>query len=129
MQFRLDHVHLRSRDAVAAASFYVETLGARETGREGADAVTRMVLDLGGLTVFIEQAPELGPGAVPPHRGIEHIGLRVDDLDTAMAEMARRGVTVAAEIKEIRPGLRIAFIDGPDAVRIELLQRAMPVDG
>ena len=126
MQVHLDHVHLRSTDAVAAAAFYVDALGARETGREGGNAVTRMVLDLGGLTLFIEQAPELGPGATPPHRGLEHIGLRVDDLDAAMADLERRGVTIAMGIKEMRPGLRIAFIDGPDAVRIELLQRGGP---
>lgn len=121
--FRLDHVHQRSRDAIAAARFYVEALGASEVRREG-DPVTRIVVDLGGLTLFIEQAPAaMGTSARPPHLGVEHIGLAVDDIEAAMAQVRGRGATVATEIKEIRPGVRIAFIDTPDAVRIELLER------
>ncbi|WP_449411154.1 VOC family protein [Methylobacterium komagatae] len=58
MTYRCDHVHLRSRDPVAAAAFYVEMFGARETDRIGGDTVQRVILDLGGLAVFIEQAPE-----------------------------------------------------------------------
>lgn len=124
MTFRCDHLHLRSRDAVAAAGFYVTMLRAREIRREGAPVVSRVVLDLGGLTVFIEQAPaEIGPPAQAPHLGIEHIGLGVADLDTALAALRARGVRVLVEAKTMRPGLRVAFLEGPDAVRIELLER------
>ena len=124
MQYACDHVHLRSRDAVKAGAFYVETFGATEVERVGADPVQRMVLDLGGLTVFIEQAPaDLAPPATAPHLGIEHIGLGVADIDATMADLRTRGVTVLVETKVMRPGLRVAFIDGPDGVRIEILER------
>ncbi len=67
MHYACDHVHLRSRDAVRAAAFYVATFGAREVKRVGADPVQRVVLDLGGLTVFIEQAPaETAPAGRRP---------------------------------------------------------------
>lgn len=123
MDFRIDHVHLRSRDAVAAAGFYVDRLAAREVRREGAPP-SRVVLDLGGLTVFIEQAPaDLAPPAKAPHLGIEHIGLGVADLDATLADLRARGVPILVEAKAMRPGLRIAFIAGPDDVRIELLER------
>ncbi|CAA2155678.1 hypothetical protein MBRA_01311 [Methylobacterium brachiatum] len=124
MQYACDHVHLRSRDAVKAASFYVETFGAREVKRVGADPVQRMVLDLGGLTVFIEQAPpETAPATQTPCLGIEHIGLRVADIAAAMADLTARGVTVRAGITERGPGLRIAFVEGPDGALIEILER------
>ena len=123
MDFHIDHVHLRSPDAAAAAAFYVDTLAAREVGREGTPP-SRIVLDLGGLTVFIEQAPaDLPPPAQAPHLGIEHIGLGVADIDATMADLRARGVTVLVETKVMRPGLRVAFIDGPDGVRIEILER------
>ena len=124
MHYTCDHVHLRSRDAVKAAAFYVETFGASEVKRVGADPVQRMVLDLGGLTVFIEQAPaETFPAAQTPCLGIEHLGLRVADLDAAMADLVSRGVTVRAAITERGPGLRIAFVEGPDGALIEILER------
>ena len=122
--YACDHVHLRSRDAAAAARFYVETFGARETGRVGADPVSRVVLDLGGLTLFIEQAPAgIAEAAVPPHRGLEHVGLRVADIDAAVADLAARGIAFVAPLTQVNPHLRTAFLDGPDGVRIEILER------
>lgn len=125
MQYACDHVHLRSRDAVRAATFYVESFGAREVKRVGSDPVQRVVLDLGGLTVFIEQAPaETAPAGPTPCLGIEHIGLRVSDIEAAMADLTGRGVTVRTGITERGPGLRIAFVEGPDGALIEILERA-----
>lgn len=124
MQYACDHVHLRSRDAAKAAAFYVETFGATEVKRVGADPVQRMVLDLGGLTVFIEQAPvETAPATQTPCLGIEHIGLRVADIDAAMADLTARGVPVRMGITERGPGLWIAFVEGPDGALIEVLER------
>ncbi|AWN34707.1 VOC family protein [Methylobacterium radiodurans] len=123
LSYSIDHVHLRSRDPVAAAGFYVAVFGAREEGRVG-DPVSRVVLDLGGLRVFIEQAPaDIASAAVPPHRGIEHIGLRVADIDAALADLEARGVPLAIPLTQVNPALRTAFLDGPDGVRIELLER------
>lgn len=127
MQCRCDHLHLRSRDAVAAASFYESVLGAREIRRDGAPAVQRVTLDLGGLTLFIEQAPDDIAGAsTPPHLGIEHIGLAVDDIEATYAELGHRNAAIVSGITDVRPGLRVVFIEGPDGVRIELLQRSDP---
>ena len=46
-------------------------------------------------------------------------------MDAATAELKRRGAQVIVEPKTIRPGVRIAFIQGPDHVRIELLERTV----
>lgn len=124
MRYVCDHVHLRSRDAVAAAGFYVAIFSARELKRVGSDPVQRVVLDLGGLNVFIEQAPaDAHPAVATPCLGIEHLGLRVDDIDAAMADLTARGVPVRTPITARGPGLRIAFVEGPDGALIELLER------
>ena len=123
MRHSIDHIHLRSRDAIAAARFYCEVLGAREIRRIG-DPVSRMVIDLGGLNVFIEQAPHLGPGATPQHLGLEHIGLGVENIEAAVENLARHGVPLVLGITTLSPELKIAFFDGPDGVRIELLERS-----
>ncbi|QGY01011.1 VOC family protein [Methylobacterium mesophilicum SR1.6/6] len=124
MHYTCDHVHLRSRDAMKAAAFYVDTFGAREVKRVGEDPVQRVVLDLGGLTVFIEQAPDqVAPATPTPCLGIEHIGLRVADIEAAMADLTARGVPVRTGITERGPGLRIAFVEGPDGALIEILER------
>lgn len=124
MTYRCDHVHLRSRDPVSAATFYTSMFGARETGRVGGDPVQRVILDLGGLTVFIERAADdVHPAAVMPCLGIEHIGLAVEDIEGATADLKARGVVFRTGIIERGPGLRITFLDAPDGAVIELLER------
>ena len=125
MKVRCDHVHLRSRDAVAAAQFYIALFDAREIRRDGDPSVSRVTIDLGGLTVFIEQAPEgTTPASAQPHLGIEHIGLAVEDIEQAYAHVQRHGVEIISGINEVNPSLRTIFIKGPDGAIIELLQRS-----
>jgi catechol 2,3-dioxygenase-like lactoylglutathione lyase family enzyme len=90
------------------------------------DGRPRTDLDLNGLTIFI--APVAPDAAVPPaptepYVGLDHFGLRVDDMDEAVAELKRRGASFMMEPRTIRPGVKIAFVQAPDNVRIELLER------
>ena len=123
-EYTCDHVHLRSADASAAAEFYVDRFGAVPQFRRTVDGMERVGLDLGGLTVFIDQVPE-GTATSPPAPfiGIEHICLAVRGLDAAAAKLRAKGVTFVVEPRELRPGLRFAFVEGPDSVRIELVDR------
>lgn len=121
----LDHVHLRSLDPVAAAKFYIDLFGAWELRRVMNGDKLRVVLTLGGLTLFIEEVPADTPmPPKPPYLGIEHIGLTVPDIVAAMAEVKQRGIPVVMDVTKLSDQLTIAFIEGPDRVRIELLQRA-----
>ena len=120
----LDHLHLRSLDPDAAGRFYVDHLGATLADRVETGDSLRVVLSLAGVRLFIERAPAgMRAAADAPHRGLEHIGLKVDDLAAAAAALKAKGVAFTREPEEVRPGLRIAFIRGPDDVSIELLQR------
>ena len=87
----------------------------------------RIDLDINGLTVFLARVPagaDIQQAPADPHLGLDHFGLRVDNLDAAYAELKRRGADFAVEPKIIRPGVKIAFVRGPDNVRIELLERS-----
>jgi catechol 2,3-dioxygenase-like lactoylglutathione lyase family enzyme len=86
----------------------------------------RIDLDLNGLSIYIVQpAPGEDPPASPPGRylGLDHFGLLVKNMDETVAELKRRGAEFAAEPVTVRPGLRIAFIRGPENVRIEIAER------
>ncbi len=123
-EFAFDHIHLRSPDAEAAAGFYVSHLGAEIRDRVMNGDALRVIMNLGGTTVFVEQVPAGTPAApVPPHQGIEHVGLQVSDLPATAAALKAKGVRFTMEPKQLRPGLMIAFIAAPDGVIVELLQR------
>jgi hypothetical protein len=50
-------------------------------------------------------------------------GLVLTTLQAAVKELKARGAVFTMEPKLLRPGLRIAFLTGPEDVSIELLQR------
>lgn len=119
-----DHIHLRSLDPDAAGRFYVDHLGATLKDRLETDTLLRVMVAFPGLNVLIDRVPEgTTPAASRPHRGLEHFGLKVPDLDAAVAELKANGIAFTLEPVEFRPGLRIAFIRGPDDVSIEILER------
>ncbi len=125
--YSYDHIHLRSRDPRGTAEWYHQMFGARVIESVQPDGQPRLDLDINGLTVFIASVPadaDMPAAPADPHLGLDHFGLRVDDLDGAVAELKQRGATFTTEPRTIRPGVKIAFIQCPDNVRVELLERA-----
>jgi len=117
---------LRSPDAEATARWYENMFGAEIIRSVQSDGRPRLDLNLGGVAVFIAQVPAEQAVAAPPeppYLGLEHIGLRVDGIDQVVAELKERGAEFTVEPKTIRPGVRIAFLRGPQNVHIELLDR------
>jgi catechol 2,3-dioxygenase-like lactoylglutathione lyase family enzyme len=124
--FAYDHIHLRSPDAEATAQWYERMFGAEVIRSVQSDGRSRIDLNLGGVAVFIAQVPEENTVAQPPeppYLGLEHIGLRVEGIDAVVAELKQKGAEFTVEPKTIRPGVRIAFLRGPQNVHIELLDR------
>lgn len=124
MTYQFDHIHLRSPDPQTAARFYVDMFEAESLGTIETERGIRAIIKLGGQTVFIEQVPpDTAVPPPPPYVGIEHLGLRVSRLDEVVARLKAKGVKFVVEPRQPKPGLRIAFLEGPDKVRIELLER------
>ena len=123
--FKYDHVHLRSPDPEETARYYEKMFGAEIIRSVQSDGRGRIDLNLGGLTVFIAKADpdKVGAPPEPPFQGLEHLGLAVHPIDEAIAELKKKGAEVTREPTTIRPGVRIAFIRGPQNVHIELLDR------
>jgi catechol 2,3-dioxygenase-like lactoylglutathione lyase family enzyme len=91
------------------------------------DGKPRTDLDLDGLTIFIAAVPPdaaTPPAPAEPYVGLDHFGLRVENMEAAVAELRRRGAVFAMEPRQLRPGVKIAFVQAPDNVRIELLERS-----
>jgi lactoylglutathione lyase len=125
INYQFDHVHVYCTDLAASEKWFVNGLGAEVARRREMRGAQAIDLQLGGTKIFLrekQQGEELDePGS--SRFGADHFGLRVDDLDAAAEELKRRGVEFDMEPQEAAPGLRIAFVRGPDRVRVELLQR------
>ncbi len=123
--YSYDHIHLRSRAPIETARYFNKMFGAEIKESIQSDGQARVDIDINGLIIFIAQAEDSTPdGPVDPYVGLDHFGLRVDNLDTAAADLKAKGAEFSMEPKDLRPGLRIAFVRAPGDVRIELLERS-----
>ncbi|MBM3946000.1 MAG: VOC family protein [SAR202 cluster bacterium] len=124
--YRYDHIHLRSANPRQTAEFYHKMFGAKIIETPQPTGPARVDLDVNGLAVFIAgPGPDgvLPPGLSEPHGGLDHFGFLVADLDTAVAELKAKGAEFSTEPRALPTGIKIAFVRGPDGVRIELVQR------
>ncbi|MBV8850551.1 MAG: VOC family protein [Methylobacteriaceae bacterium] len=116
-----DHIHLRSPDPEATARWLQDFLGGEIVRTPG-----RIDVKLGGADIFIAPVTAgdgVGAPPVTPHQGLDHFGLSVKDIDAVVAELKGKGVEFTTEPHNIRPGIRICFIRGPEGISIELLER------
>jgi lactoylglutathione lyase len=116
-----DHIHLRSPDPEAMAAWLEDILGGEIVRGPG-----RIDVKLGGANIFIAPV-KAGDGVnnppVTPYQGLDHFGLSVKDIDAVAAEIKAKGVEFTMEPNNIRPGIRICFIRGPQGISVELLER------
>ena len=125
-EFAYDHVHLRSPDPDATAAYYERMFGAQVIKSVMSNGLERTDINLGGVMFFIAQVPPDADLAQKPEGsfvGLDHMGLRVSNIDAVCAELKAKGAEFTVEPKTIRPGVRIAFVKGPQNVLIELLDR------
>ncbi len=121
--YGFDHIHLRSPDPEATATWFERMLGAAviRTTQQGKP---RIDLKLGGQDIFIAQTDgSVAAAPSSPYQGLDHFGLIVGNLDAAAADLKAKGVEFTMEPRQARPGVRIAFIRGPQNISIELLER------
>ncbi len=121
-----DHVHLVSKDPHATAGWYVGTLGGA-IGKSGeVQGAPQIHVTLGGAMVIVrgERPAEQAADNNALQWGIDHFGLQVKgDFDGFCAGLRGKGVEFTMEPTQANPSTRIAFIQAPDGVSIELVSR------
>ncbi len=123
--YSYDHIHIRSRVPMETAKYFNKMFDAEIKESIQSDGRQRVDVNLGGLAIFIAAADDATPEALKnPHLGLDHFGLRVNNLEEAVAQLKERGAEFFVEPHSIRPGVSIAFVRTPDDVRIELLERS-----
>lgn len=136
------HIHMFSADPIAAGQWYMKYFGA--TGRVSASREPRIYRDVqigpsaslmkDNVNIIIYPV-EYTKKAYPDHwkgktelestKGhvVDHIGFSVDNLAETLEKMRKDGIKVTDEIRSVANGkVKFAFIEGPDKIRIELIE-------
>jgi catechol 2,3-dioxygenase-like lactoylglutathione lyase family enzyme len=130
MKYGFDHVHLVGSDLDASERFYREMFGAETVGRRDAGGATNLMMRLDGINLFIRSPrpnEQVTTDGLEVRFAYDHFGVVVEDLTAAVEELRNKGVKVLQEPRTVRPGTHVAFVEGPDHTRIEVLQRDVPV--
>jgi len=134
------HVHLLSEDPIAAGDWYVRELGLKRRspgppsrepryrcGRQTAPSVSLMMNDVNLIIYPVGNAKAAFPGDWEGRKelessqghAIDHLAFLTTNLDETLMRLRQNGVKVNA----MADGKgRAAFIEGPDRIRIELLE-------
>ena len=148
---RLDHVSVTTADLDRSLAFYHDLLGidVLGTGLEEAPSVAQVVgteaarfryadLDLGSSQI-LELLQYLTPTGTP-HRpevydpGSGHLALTVDHLGAVLGRLRSAGVTPRSDPVELEApswwaGARVVYVNDPDGVTVELVERPAPGAG
>jgi catechol 2,3-dioxygenase-like lactoylglutathione lyase family enzyme len=87
----------------------------------------RVYVKLGGQTILIAPSHHDEPTeAAPkfPYYGIEHIGLTVDNFEASVSDLRAKGARFIVEPMDYSAGTRLAFVQGPEGVTVEIVHRS-----
>jgi lactoylglutathione lyase len=128
MGYRINHIHLKSPDPRKTAEWYVTAFDFEITGDETrvfGDRFIRCKSADGGINVNISGArtdERLGAGDANPHHGLEHFGFDSVDVDADISRLTGLGARLLEGPTKLPNGGRIAFLQGPDDTRLELVE-------
>ncbi len=120
MGFKINHLHFKTPDPTKTAQWYIDTLGATVVSKtEGADGSPFYRLDLHGVPMNV--TAWVAGQQLEQHYGLEHVALDTDDFDNVRQRLKDQGARILEE--RTRPnGGRLAFFEGPEGVRLEILE-------
>ncbi len=121
MAFKLEHLHVKSKDPDKTVRFYVDVLGAKLIKRTSVSAGYRV--DLDGLVINVTG---FAPYQTRPQQwGLEHVALETDDLEGDLAKLKANGARELERMPSPRPGdrdLQLCFVECPDGLQLELIE-------
>ena len=130
MPYAINHVHIRSADPHTTAAWYEKHFEAEIVSeREVMPGTITIGMEVGGPVRLNVSSKPAGSSderstAELNRLGLEHFGFNVEDLEADLARLKSAGIRVVLPLTEVTGGTRLAYIEGPDDVLIELVQRA-----
>jgi catechol 2,3-dioxygenase-like lactoylglutathione lyase family enzyme len=118
---QMHHVALATEDLKSTIEFYTEVIGL-EAGPTPSSSGLLQWMYAGENPVLHIFQPKVGRDApVAGVYGVAHLALHIRDFEAAVARLEQRGIAYETSAMESRNAHQV-FFDGPDSVRIELIE-------
>jgi catechol 2,3-dioxygenase-like lactoylglutathione lyase family enzyme len=125
MSYSIEHVSIRCRDLEASIDYFQRMFDAKVILRRNLDESRKIVfLHLGdSMLELMGMGPASEPVEPREHYGVHHIGIKVDDFESAYRDLKAKGADFLGEPFEPTPGICLVFLREPNGAVIELAQR------
>ena len=125
MNFSIEHIGIPATDPAALKNWYVCVLGARPVWDNGQTPPSFLIALAGGAWLEIYPANAVSnPGRGDNQQaGFRHVALRVDSIEAAKAELSKRGVKFAEEIRPAAGGGKVLFFEDGEGNLLHLVER------
>jgi len=121
--FKTNHLHIICNDLVNMTHFWTAGIGAAKKEDRSFGGAAGAVLRLGELQINL-RVPKSSEQAIEPNTvslGYDHLGLEVDDIDSACSHLAAYGCSIESGPTEL-DDRKIVFLKGPENITLELIQ-------
>jgi len=121
----LDHVHVLCSDVEGAVKYFKEVFSGQEVSRGELRGFPMIRVDVKGVIVTLMGTDPLA-GKLEPgkgSRGLDHFGFKVRDLEKEAEDLKKKGAKFSIEPSASPLGIKYAFVEGPEGIRIELVER------
>jgi lactoylglutathione lyase len=121
----LDHVHIMCRNLEKAVQYFESLFGGKVESRTELRGFPMVRMHVQGVHVNLHKtdskAAAFEPGKATP--GLDHFGFLVKGLERVVEDLKKKGGRFSVDFTQGAGGVKFAFIDGPEGIRIELIER------
>ena len=121
--FKTNHLHIICHDLKNMKHFWTAGIGAAFKEDRSFGGAAGAVLRLGELQINL-RVPKSVEQEIEPNTvslGYDHLGLEVDDIDSACSHLAAYGCSIESGPTELNDR-KIVFLKGPEDITLELIQ-------
>ena len=122
---KVTKICIRCKDLEKSYKFYKDMVGLKEFSLGPEFSGHAKFLREGDVTLELVPAdPDDKPPEVEEHSGINHFAFAVRNIEVVVDGLRKEGVNIISEPREAAKGMKAAFVEDPDGVRVELLEFA-----
>ena len=121
--YAFQHIHHEAAEVQAAVGFYQRVFDAAAGEPFERGGATWVEVRIGDIQVTVTDR-ECSSMDLGRYQGLDHFALTSDDFDATMTRLEETGTAIWAGPLQAESGQRVVFINGPDHVKIEIIEKA-----
>ena len=119
--YTFQHIHHEATEVQAAVDFYQRVFDATADEPFERGGATWVAVHIGGVQVTVTDR-EFSGMDLGRYQGLDHFALTSDYFDATMPRLEETDTAIWAGPLQLENGQRIVFINGPDHVKIEIME-------